>query len=255
MIYELLFSATGRSEKVMNIISSRWDEDKTRIDLSSQDMAGDIYNITAEDFCILTVPVYEGRMPKPAVENLKKLQGNGAKALLVAVFGNRAIDDCLLEMKDVMTQQGFVPVAAVESSVQHSIITKVEPNRPDAQDTAQLKDFAAQVKNMLLEKTDFGTLNVPGNYPYVEMGGIPFKPKGDKKCVSCGLCAKKCPVQAIPADNPAATDKTKCITCMRCVEICPVDARDFPAFMVSAAYMAMKSKFAGRKENRLYLAE
>ena len=254
MIYELVFSATGRTEKVLDVISGRWDGEKTRIDLSDPKLEGSRYNITAEDFCIFATSVFEGRIPAPALANLKKLSGNGAKILLVAVFGNRAVDDCLLEMKNETEALGFVPFAAIEASVQHSIITKVEPTRPDSEDISELQAFADKVKQQLAENKG-GVLNVLGNYPYVEMGGLPLHPKGNKKCISCGLCAEKCPTEAIDKANPRLTDKEKCITCMRCVELCPVDARDFPAILVSAAHMAMKSAFAGRKPNKLYLAE
>ncbi|MBQ8604178.1 MAG: 4Fe-4S binding protein [Oscillospiraceae bacterium] len=254
MIYELLFSATGRTEKVLDIISGRWEGEKIRLDLSSPEFDGSRYNITAEDFCIFATSVFEGRIPAPALQNLKKLTTGGAKMLLVAVFGNRAVDDCLLEMKNEAERLGFVPVAAIEASVQHSIITKVEASRPDQGDIAELKAFADKVKQLMDEKID-GQLNVPGNYPYVEMGGVPLKPKGNKNCVNCGLCAAKCPVKAIDKTNPRLTDKNKCITCMRCAEICPVDARNFPGFMVGAVHLAMKSKFAGRKPNKLYIPE
>lgn len=254
MIYELLFSATGRSKNVLEIFSPRWDGEKQRIDLSDTAFDRGEYNFTADDICIVCTSVYEGRVPAPAAEKLKKLQGNGAKAVLVAVFGNRAIDDCLLEMKNIVTEAGFVPVAAVESSVQHSIMPQVEPSRPDDADKKELAEFAQKIK-AIMEKDSCGKLDVPGKTPYVEMGGIPFKPKANKKCIECGACARKCPVQAIPPENPKITDKEKCINCMRCVEICPENARDFPKWLISGAYMAMKSKFAGRKPNRLYIAE
>ncbi|MBQ7006255.1 MAG: 4Fe-4S binding protein [Oscillospiraceae bacterium] len=253
MIYELLFSATGRSKKILDTVSGQWSGEKTLVDLSATDM--EVPQITAEDICIFTTSVFEGRVPAPAVRNFEKLKGNGAKIILVAVFGNRAIDDCLLEMKNLSLAQGFVPVGAMEVSVQHSIIPKVEPTRPDREDIAEIKAFADTIRKAIEEKTEFGQLDVPGNYPYVEMGGLPLHPKANKKCIDCGLCAKKCPTGAIPADNPRITDGDKCITCMRCVEICPKDARDFPAILVSAAYMAMKSKFAGRKPNKIYMAE
>jgi len=255
MIYELLFSATGRTKKVLDIFSARWSEDKVRIDLSDVNFDRRKYNFTEGDLVIVASSVFEGRIPAPAAEKLKKLKGNGAKAVLLAVFGNRAVDDALLEMKDIMAAGGFVPVAAVEASVQHSIMPQVEATRPDADDEKEIGEFASRIKSALAQKAEFGDLAVPGNFPYVEMGGIPFKPKASKKCIDCGLCAKKCPTGAIPADNYKITDKDKCITCMRCVEICPTDARDFPEILLKGAFMVMKSKFAGRKPNKLYIAE
>lgn len=53
-------------------------------------------------------------------------------------------------------------------------------------------------------------------------------PKGDLKwedtCVYCGLCMKKCPVDAIKVDREAKTwevDNDKCTRCGLCVESCP----------------------------------
>lgn len=100
----------------------QWEGEKIEIDLSDPDFDEKKYNFTKEDFCILTVSVLEGRIPSPAAAKLKKLQGSGAKVLLVAVFSNRAVDDCLPEMRDVMTEAEFVPAAAIVASVQHSII-------------------------------------------------------------------------------------------------------------------------------------
>ncbi|MFR0951758.1 MAG: 4Fe-4S binding protein [Lachnospiraceae bacterium] len=63
-------------------------------------------------------------------------------------------------------------------------------------------------------------LNFRGNRPYRQYGGVPFKPIVNKKCTSCGLCAKECPTGAISLDDPKITDNDKCISCMHCVAVC-----------------------------------
>ena len=44
------------------------------------------------------------------------------------------------------------------------------------------------------------------------------------QCILCGLCAKKCPGEAIAVDREKKTweiDRLKCIVCGLCVEYCP----------------------------------
>jgi uncharacterized protein (DUF362 family) len=45
-----------------------------------------------------------------------------------------------------------------------------------------------------------------------------------KKCIKCGTCAKKCPVNAITLKPYPEIDKRKCIRCFCCMEVCPVHA-------------------------------
>lgn len=45
------------------------------------------------------------------------------------------------------------------------------------------------------------------------------------KCISCGICMKRCPSSALCIDKAAKTwaiDRFRCIVCNSCVETCPV---------------------------------
>lgn len=252
-IYEIVFSATGRTQKVVDIISSVFSGEKTKIDLSNYNTKDKNYDLSKDCFCIVAVPVYGGRVPKPAVERLQNIKGNGASALLVAVYGNRAIDDCLLELKNILTQQGFKCRAAISAVAEHSMMPQYGSNRPDKQDEDELKDFAKKVMEGLENNTLSESIDVPGKFPYVKASSMPLKIEVNNNCIKCGKCARRCPVGAISLEEPNTTDTKKCITCMRCIEECPQKARSLPPKLMSVVSFSMKSKFKGRKENKLYI--
>lgn len=244
---EIIFSPTGGTEKAAHMISNCWSENVTKIDLSNADEDFSKCIVEQEDEVLVAMPSFGGRAPAVAVERLKQISGNGAACTLVCVYGNRAYEDTLAEMEDAAKEAGFRVVAAVAAVAEHSIVPQYAAQRPDAEDKKQLEQFARQIKGKTEEA---GT--IPGNRPYKKAGGAGLVPKPNKDCVKCGLCAKKCPVQAIdPATFKA--DAKKCIACMRCVKQCPKNARKVNALMVSAAAMALKKACSVRKENELFL--
>lgn len=248
--YNILFSPTGGTERVANAIYSAWGGEWETIDLCNK-VSERIFS--AEDICVVSIPSFGGRVPEIAVERLRVLRGAGARAVLVCVYGNREWEDTLTELQDTLESAGFVCVAAIAAVAEHSIFRQFAAGRPDTDDVAQLGDFVRQIR----EKIASGNLTMPelaGSHgTYKEYHGVPFKPEGNAECTDCGLCAERCPVNAIPAAQPSKTDKDVCISCMRCVAICPQHARDFDKEMMRAAAAKMESRLGGHKENHLFL--
>ncbi len=246
-VVEIIFSPTGGTEKVANIIGKAWSENAVKINLSDPKTDFTKCEIKKEYTVLIAMPSFGGRAPAIAIERPKQINGNGANCTLVCVYGNRAYEDTLVEMEDAAKESGFRVIAAIAAVAEHSIMPQYAANRPDASDEKQLIRFANQISGK-----DEEVASIPGNRPYKKSGGGGLIPKVTKNCIKCGLCAEKCPVQAINLETLVA-DSKKCISCMRCVKKCPHGARKVNGAMVSVAAMAIKKACSVRKENELFL--
>jgi formate hydrogenlyase subunit 6/NADH:ubiquinone oxidoreductase subunit I len=62
----------------------------------------------------------------------------------------------------------------------------------------------------------------PGKKTRLSRGHVVIDPS---RCISCGMCMKKCPSEAICVEKDAKTwtiDRLRCVVCNSCVEVCPV---------------------------------
>ena len=259
--YEIVFSPTGGTKKAAGILAGELAKgladgspvhSLSIIDLTDgrADFAG--IRLAPNDTVLIAVPSYGGRVPLPAGERLAQIKGNGAKAVLVCVYGNRAYEDTLAELQDIAETAGFAPAAAVAALAEHSIAHRYGSGRPDSQDGQQLRFFAAQILSKL-SAPDQPPLSLPGNRPYKPFGVIKLVPVPAENCTQCGLCAVHCPVQAIDSSDVRKTDTEKCISCMRCAALCPQKARQADPQALSAVEEHLKKVCALRKEPELYI--
>ena len=250
-IHQIIFSPTGGTRRVSEILCHGMGVESVVTDLCVKSDDIQMPNIHEDDLAVIAMPVYAGRVPALAVERLRMVKPNGAKCVVVAVFGNRAYDDALLEMKDVASEMGFRVIAAVAAVAEHSIIRKYGKGRPDDDDEQKLWQFGADIMNKA-QRDDCTMPQVPGNRPYKKGGKVPH-PKGRRGCNRCGVCAKQCPADAIPLSDPKRVDTSKCISCMKCVSVCPTGARGIGVIMNFLAIQGLKKVCATRKENELYI--
>lgn len=216
------FSPTGGTKKVTRIFVDAMEGEAKWYDLGKK---APLPEEAAAELTVFAAPVFGGRIPSVAREKMKKLNGAGKRAVTLAVYGNRAYEDALLEMNDLLTGNGFIVIASGAFVAQHSMDPEVSAGRPNQEDAKEIRDFANAVRN----KKETTGVQVPGNHPYKSEMKVPCTPISRSACNRCGACVKVCPTEAISMTAKGiATDKEKCILCMACTSVCPQHARTLP---------------------------
>jgi ferredoxin len=214
-----------------------------------------------QTLALIGAPVYAGRLPLVAAERFRRLRGQQTPAALVVVYGNRAYEDALLELRDLAVEAGFRPVAAGAFIGEHSFsraATPIAAGRPDPEDVKQARAFGERIQQKL-RRVPAGEgrprLLVPGHNPYREQWALShISPVRDEaRCVMCGACATVCPMGAVTIGETVTTDASRCIVCCACVKTCPEGAREVTDGRIRQIVERLTLNCRTRREPETYL--
>ena len=247
----IYFSPTGTSEKIIKTITNEIFEEGMDFDLTLPKSREKQISIDPESILIIGVPVYSGRIPVIIETYLKNLNVGNQEIILVALYGNRAYEDALLEMKDIFKEKNCNVIAAGAFIGQHSITGNVASNRPDEKDIMMAKSFAAKLKENIGKNI---SVEVSGKRPHRERKSPnSIGPSTNDNCNQCKLCAENCPVGAISIDDCKIVDAMMCINCFRCVKECKREAKYFDERLDNIIEMLETNCTAVRLEPEIFV--
>ncbi len=254
MIY---FSPTFSTQQILKSIARGVGSVARHYDLTPYNHGFGEIDVTGDDLALFGSPVYGGRLPPLAAERFRRVKGKGTPAVAVVVYGNRHYDDALLELADLLTENGFEIIAAAAFIAQHSYSSLIAPGRPTPDDCREAEHFGATVREKIdavKQGAPISPVKVAGNRPYKQLsGGHLFQPVTSQACTLCGTCSWSCPAAAIPADSPNETSKERCIACGRCIKVCPELARHFSREVIEGVVAHLESVTVGERTPDLFI--
>ena len=177
------------------------------------------------------------------------------------MYGTRAYDDALIELKEVVLGAEFKPIGAGVFIGEHSYSTNITPiavGRPDVNDIKSANLFGGMVREKISNSKTYAELvqpQIPGNSPYKEikmLSGI--SPNTiESLCTRCNKCISVCPVSAINGKDPTIIDKSLCIRCCACVKICEFNAKIMDEPRIKQVAGQLSASCSLRKEPEIYL--
>lgn len=250
------YSATGNCRWIAKKIAAALND--KAVDIVGEDPKA--YSFSERDSIGFVWPVFSCAAPVTMVKFANGIHANGAYTFSVCSYSNFS------DRASACFSRDALPMASTFGMIMPDN-TAVFGSAYDTEETtltrlASAEERLAPIIDQIKKRTvgvayeenrgpgngNF-TLTLPPFYWMYRSFTTPFSVQCDK-CVSCGLCVKRCPVQAIELrDGKPVWVKERCEKCGACINCCPKEAITFGEWS-KGQYRYTFEKFYKKLENK-----
>lgn len=273
-IQAMFFSPTGTTKKIVSTIKNELSKNATSLGIDHEVLPDFDFTILSEksneevmfssdSIVIFGVPVYAGRVPNVLLKFIAKVKADSALCVPIVLYGNRNYDDALIELKDILSNNGFKPVAAGAFVGEHAFSYTLAKARPDQDDIESAINFSSLIAKKIFKEKDLHPVEVRGHFPYrpyykplnpnkepVDIRKV--KPKTNASCNDCKICVSVCPMSSIDKDDVSVLNGI-CIKCGACIKKCPVQAKYFDDIDFIRHKEELEVDFAERRPPEVFI--
>ena len=232
----LYFTGTGNSRHIAERIAHALND--TLISLNDRIKSGDITPLAVNGRLVLVMPTYAWRIPRIVRNHLLRTELRGARETWFVMdcgseIGNAAkYNRALCREKGlvymgtaqiVMPENYIAMFSAPQADEARQIVDKAEPSIDRAIAAIQHNQPFAPTRNNLYDRFMSGPVNLIFYKFFVNADAFTVS----DACISCGQCAKRCPMNNVTLKDGKPVWGKACTHCMACICYCPVSAIEY----------------------------
>ena len=232
----LYFSGTGNSKYVAKRIADALGDEI--LNLNDRIKSGDTSPVETGERVIIVTPTYAWRIPRVVRDWILKTELRGARqAWFVMTCGgeignadkyNREFCTeksvaCKGTAQIVMPENYIAMFSAPQADKAREIVAKAEPNIDCVIASIQRTQPFAPTRNNLYDRFMSGPVNPIFYKFFVNADAFTVS----DACISCGQCAKRCPMNNVTLKDGKPVWGRNCTHCMACICYCPVSAIEY----------------------------
>lgn len=232
----LYFSGTGNSKYVAKRIADALGDEI--VNLNARIKASDTSPVETDERLIIVTPTYAWRIPRVVRDWLLKTELHGAKNVWFVMTCGSEIGNadkynrelctekglsCMGTTQIVMPENYIAMFSAPKTDEERKIVAQAEPSIDQAIAAIQRNQPFAPTRNNLYDRFMSGPVNPIFYRFFVKANAFTVS----DACISCGQCAKRCPMNNVTLKDGKPVWGKACTHCMACICYCPVSAIEY----------------------------